>query len=292
MTASCVAQDPLGWAGAPAVIATMHGKQRVIAPLAKRFLGTSAVPVDGLDTDRFGSFARDVQRRGSAIEAARAKIAAAAALAPGARLFFASEGSFGQHPQLPMLALDRELVLVRDRETGFELAGHAATPDTNYGFTIVSDVAAAQAFATRIGFPAHGVIVAKARDGAPVAGPDLVKDIADPAALAHAVGALVARDGAAAIETDMRAHRNPRRMRAIKRAMIDLLRRVASKCPDCGGPGFAVMRRVPGLPCRACREPTLLCRAEILQCPGCGHRAERSVSAAAAEPGFCPACNP
>jgi hypothetical protein len=45
------------------------------------------------------------------------------------RVGIASEGSFGPHPSLPFAALDRELVLLIDRETGLELVGHHATID-------------------------------------------------------------------------------------------------------------------------------------------------------------------
>ena len=98
--------------------------------------------------------------------------------------------------------------------------------------------------------------------------------------------------GAAHIETGMRAHRNPTRMRAIKRATIDLVRLYPSPCPQCQRPGFAVTERLTGLPCGWCEEPTLALRAEVFGCAGCGHRLERPVEAATAGPGQCPGCNP
>ena len=102
----------------------------------------------------------------------------------------------------------------------------------------------------------------------------------------------IALTGAAHIETDMRAHRNPRRMRAIRRAMVDLVRRLRSQCPTCARPGFAIMGRISGLPCKWCAGPTHLTRAAIWGCEGCGHREERTVAATAADPAHCEACNP
>jgi len=83
------------------LLATMHGKEDVIAPLAERFLGVRLQVVDGLDTDTFGTFSRDVARTGSQLDAARAKVAAAFDMLPDILLGLASEGSFGPHPYLP-----------------------------------------------------------------------------------------------------------------------------------------------------------------------------------------------
>ena len=81
--------------------------------------------------------------------------------------------------------------------------------------------------------------------------------------------------GAAFIETDMRAHRNPTRMAAIERATLDLVRRYNSRCPICGHPGFDITERRSGLPCAWCGTPTFVIKTEVLCCQGCGHRLER-----------------
>jgi hypothetical protein len=54
-------------AGASAVVATMHGKERVIGPVLAHTFGLSVVVPDGLDTDRFGTFTREVARVGDAL---------------------------------------------------------------------------------------------------------------------------------------------------------------------------------------------------------------------------------
>lgn len=278
--------------GARAVLATMHGKERAIAPLAARFLGLDPHVAEGLDTDVFGTFSRDVARAGTPRDAARAKIAAAFRLMPDARVGLASEGSFGPHPGLPFAALNRELVLLINRETGLELIGHHATMATNFAHDVVTDVAAGLALAAKAGFPAHGVIVMGVLDGQPAPQLALFKAIAAEADLAAVLSRTIALTGAAHIETDMRAHRNPRRMRAIRRAMIDLVRRSGSCCPACARPGFAMTGRVPGLPCAWCRSPTPLARAEIWACEGCDCREERPVAAPSADPMHCAECNP
>lgn len=287
-----MAGSPPLWEGEQAILATMHGKERAIAPLAARFLGLDVQVAEGIDTDAFGTFSREIERAGSPHNAARAKIAAAFARAPDARIGIASEGSFGPHPSVPFCALDRELVLMVDRVTGLELAGHHATMDTNFAHAVVATPEAGLAFATKAGFPAHGVIVMGVMDGKPAPQLVLFKAIATETELLAVVEQTIALTGAAQVETDMRAHRNPRRMRAIRRAMIDLVRRSRSRCPACARPGFALTGRVSGLPCTWCAAPTHLARAAIWTCEGCGHREERPVAATSADPVHCEECNP
>ncbi|KUR72527.1 hypothetical protein AQZ52_04600 [Novosphingobium fuchskuhlense] len=278
--------------GAQAILATMHGKERAIAPLAGRFLGLDVAVATGLDTDAFGTFSREIERAGTPRDAARAKIAAAFRLHPEARVGIASEGSFGPHPGLPFAALDRELVLLIDRASGRELIGHHATMATNFAHRTVADIEAGLAFAARAGFPAHGVIVMGVSDGKPAPQLGLFKAIDTEASLSTALGRILALTGEAHIETDMRAHRNPRRMRAIRRAMLDLVRRSRSLCPICAWPGFAITKRAAGLPCAWCASPTPQTRAEVWTCEGCGYTEERPVRAATADPMHCEACNP
>jgi hypothetical protein len=278
--------------GARALLATMHGKERVIAPLAARFLGLQIEAPKVLDTDAFGTFSRDVARAGSPLDTARAKIAAAFALVPDVAVALASEGSFGPHPHAPFCALDRELVVLIDRESGLELTGHYATMDTNFAHAVVNDSTAGLAFAVAAGFPAHGVIVMGVREGQPAPELALFKAISDRDTLVRAVKAAMAATGSAHIETDMRAMRNPRRMRAIKRATINLVRRAHSHCPACERPGFGVTERLAGLPCAWCSSPTLLTRAEVLCCANCGYRREKPVVQRTADPMHCEECNP
>jgi hypothetical protein len=278
--------------GDRAVLATMHAKETVIAPIVERFLGLQLHVTNGVDTDAFGTFSRDIERSGSQLDAARAKIAAAFASAPDIAIALASEGSFGPHPSLPFCPLAREIVVLVDQTIGLELVGHHATLDTNFAHVVVTDSADGCQFAERVGYPDHGVIVMGCRDGQPAHDIALIKDAATWEELKSTLLTVIAKSGAAFVETDMRAHRNPRRMRAIKRAAIDLARRARSPCPRCGRPGYAVTERLRGLPCSWCGAPTLLARANVEACVGCGWRVERAVEAASADPAHCGDCNP
>jgi len=48
------------------------------------------------------------------------------------------------------------------------------------------------------------------------------------------------RTGKVFIETDVRAHANPTRMKNIEKATHDLISKLNSTCPNCGAPGFIV----------------------------------------------------
>jgi hypothetical protein len=85
------------------VLATMHQKEQVIAPILEH-LGIKIVVPQGLNTDEFGTFSRDIKRPGDQLQAARLKAERAMALT-GLTLAFASEGSFGPHPSIPYLGL-------------------------------------------------------------------------------------------------------------------------------------------------------------------------------------------
>jgi len=49
-------------------------------------------------------------------------------------------------------------------------------------------------------------------------------------------------DGRVWLETDMRAHCNPTRMRSIRRLGIALVRRLQTPCSECGSPGLGADR--------------------------------------------------
>ena len=146
-----------GFSGLRAGIASMHGKAAAIAPPLER-LGLAVETVEGLDTVRFGTFTGEIERQGVMISAARAKVRAALSLTK-AELVIASEGAFGPHPAVPLLASGRELILVHDRRSGLEMVEQTLTLETNYERLELAAGADPDAFLQRIGFPDHAVIV-------------------------------------------------------------------------------------------------------------------------------------
>ena len=56
-----------------AVLATMHHKENVIAPLLKKQLGLEVVVPPNFNTDQFGTFTRDIKRPDTQIVTAKLK---------------------------------------------------------------------------------------------------------------------------------------------------------------------------------------------------------------------------
>lgn len=267
---------PPRFAGETAAFATRHGKHALLAQPLEEGLGLRLLHVESVDTDAFGTFTGEVPRPQGPLHAARQKLTAALAAAPEATFALASEGSFGPHPAFPFIPSGQEWVLLGSRDGQLELHGDDLTADTNFAQATVGDADQARAFAQRVGFPSHALVVG-ARKG-----------VADAGALEEA---LAAAAYPLALQTDMRAHLNPTRQRSILRAAQQLLARARSLCPRCGWPGFWSFEPLAGLPCAQCGRPTRLARVWVWRCGHCAHREERPVEGEA-DAGACDHCNP
>lgn len=281
--------------GARAVLGTRHGKERVIIPALESALGLFVELCDDLDTDRFGTFTREVPRTKSPIDTAVAKAEAALQLRPAASIGIASEGSFGPYPLMPLVAGGTELVVLVHRSSSIRLSGMDVTAETNFAAKSVASVDAAMVFASTAGFPSHAMVVVGAgSNGQPASGAPLLKGITDVHVLERAVADALRSHGQAWVETDMRAHLNPTRMKSIGRAARQLADAARSRCPSCDRPGYVVFWRIPGLPCADCGLPTNRPRLEVLRCDGCSQEEERPPRGTQrnASPFYCGSCNP
>ncbi len=273
------------------VIATMHDKECVIAPLLEKHLGVEIVVPKKFNSDKFGTFTREIKRFGNQLEAARAKANAAMA-SEGVELGISSEGSFGAHPSIPFIQSNFELVLFIDKKNGYEIRGHHRTQETNIDGQYVTTVKEALDFAKRVGFPEHGVIVRKSENGRS----GTYKNIQTEEALVKKVGEMLSRlfTKRIFIETDMRAHRNPTRIKAIEKATEDLIKNIASLCPKCRAPDFVVVDFEKGLRCSLCNIPTDLPLNDIYRCSTCNYTEKKVVTkyGKTADPQYCGYCNP
>lgn len=268
---------------------TQHGKQRAMAPLLAEALGLEVCHVTGFDTDRLGTFTREIPRPGSQLDAARSKARLGMELA-GLGLGLASEGAFGPDPYTGLLPWNTEVVLFLDAELGIEVVGMAGGP-SNFAHCLTGRWDEAAAFAHGADFPAHWLIVRpEGQDD-----PRIRKGIDNWTAFQEAFhqACREAANGRAFVETDMRAHANPRRMRLIEQAARDLVDKLRAACPACGCPGYRPLRRESGLPCADCGMPTREARADILGCARCGHEERRERPGSGhASPERCDYCNP
>jgi hypothetical protein len=275
------------------VLATMHQKERVIAPLFATELGLTVTVPTEFDTDCFGTFTRDVERPGTQLEAARIKARAALEMT-GAEIAIASEGAFFSHPFAPYVACDRELILLMDQTHSLEIVAEELSIQTNYAHQSIKTLEEAWAFAQKIGFPEHALVVMPCKDTQDKQ--DIFKGITCSKVLTETVELLLQQSstGTVHLETDMRAMFNPTRMRAIEQVTQNLIAKLKRHCPGCDCPGFDVVEYQKGLPCSLCHWPTEMIRAEIYQCQKCSYKQEKLLPQGLefADPGQCSYCNP
>ncbi|WP_414588256.1 DUF6671 family protein [Scytonema sp. PCC 10023] len=276
-----------------AVLATMHHKEKVIAPIIEQELGIKVIVPQDFDTDRFGTFTREVKRTGNQIEAARLK-AEKALEVTGETLALASEGTFGPHPISPFIPCNREVVLLLDKTNELEIVGQELSIETNFSQKIVGSLQEAQDFADTIGFPEHALVVMLS--SSPKSQDEIIKGIKTTEQLVEAVEFALksSEDGKVYIETDMRALYNPTRMKNIAKATHDLVRKLNNCCPNCSCPGFELVQRKKGLLCAYCNLPTELTLTAIYKCQKCGFSEEVFFPDGLqnADPSQCMYCNP
>lgn len=283
--------EPLDFfAGRVAVLATMHRKEAAIAPQLETQLGVRVTVPPAFNTDVFGTFTGDIKRPADQLTTARLK-AAAALRQTGESLAIASEGSFGPHPQLPFVACDRELVLLIDRQHQLEIVGECLSTDTNHRSQVIHSPEEALAFAESVGFPQHGLVV-KDSEADRILGKGITEVETLLTLVEQALNQLPQPE--VHVETDMRALYNPTRMGVIAQATEDLVRAIALCCPSCRCPGFSLAKQFPGLPCSHCGTPTLLTLARLYRCQRCQfeQRLPGDHGLSAADPSYCPYCNP
>ena len=279
------------YAGKSCLLATMHDKQKALSPAFSSILQLQ-IKVEKIDTDQLGTFTGEIERKGSALDCVRQKCELAMNKT-GVDIGIASEGSFGPHPFIPFIACDHEILYFIDRERGFHLYHSVLSSKTNYCVEAISDSKVLKEFADKALFPSHGLIV---RPNKYQAKNMIFKDIQtfDKFEEAFIKCCRASMDGAASVETDMRAHMNPKRMQVIKELADDFALRLATPCPLCYNPGWGLVGNSKGLECEMCGSETEMVKCEIFGCPKCDYKETRprQDGLTQAEPQYCSFCNP
>jgi len=270
----------------------MHGKGNVILPAMETLAGLSVQINSEIDTDLLGTFTGETTRKKDMLETAIEK-ARLGMTASCCKLGIASEGSFGPHPVVPFMAINRELLVFVDDLRGIVIREIITSENTNFSSVTISPNDDISDFIRLAQFPEHAVVVSanKTENYRPI-----FKGIREPNALQSLISlcAEASSDGKALVQTDMRANFNPSRMNVIQQCAEKLAARIASLCPNCQLPGWGIVDVERGLPCEFCGDPSNLIKTEIWGCVGCTHRVrqKRPDGMKTAEPIFCLSCNP
>ena len=253
-------------------LATIHAKELAVAPPFRRLLGAEIVVAPDLDTDTLGTFSGEVARPGPVVETCAIK-AELAFRTLDVDCAIASEGSYGPIDRVPLKPAGVEVMAFVDRRRGLRIIETLATHRTNWRLLrFKAGDPAAPAAVKALGFPEYGVFV--------IANSDASRPIKGLTTLDEVVSAIDQEanrsdDGLAVLIADMRAHRNPARMKVLRALSWKLAKRLQRLCPKCGVPGFGHIDSRRGLPCEDCAAPTDWIDFEIDGCSACGHAVAR-----------------
>jgi hypothetical protein len=275
--------------GRTAILTSMHKKEEAIQPLLKNTYDIDLFIPSTVDTDSFGTFSGEIERPASPEETVVLKCELGMSQF-GYDLGIASEGSFGPYPLMPLIPCNEELIVLIDKKNNWLVIGRSISFETNFGAETISNEKQLIQFAKKSKFPSHGLILKQNQ----FENKESIKGITDWNSLKNAFNVFAKKKQSAWIETDMRAHLNPTRMKNIAAATQDLIKKLNSLCPICLAPGFTVCSSEPGLPCALCGLPTASTAVYRYCCKICNH--SESVQfphgKEVEDPMYCSFCNP
>jgi hypothetical protein len=260
------------YANARIGLATIHAKDLAIAPPFRRLLEAEVVVAHGLDTDALGTFSGEVPRPDALVETCVIKAELAFRILD-VDCAIASEGSYGPIDRVPLVSSGVEILAFIDRKRGLRIVETLRTHRTNWRLRrFKAGDPNVPAVVKAMGFPRYGVFVLNNSDYS-----HPVKDLVNMDEVVAAVSREANRsdDGLALVISDMRANRNPMRMRVLRALSWKLAKRLQRLCPKCHTPGFGPIGVRRGLPCELCGQATHWVDFEIDGCSVCGHAESR-----------------
>jgi hypothetical protein len=271
------------------VIATKHGKEKVIAPILEKNLAVNCFVPSNFDTDQWGTFSGEIERKEDVLNTLRKKCLNAMK-ENNCDLAIASEGSFGAHPTIFFAHADDEVVMLLDSKNNLEFIARELSIETNFKGSQISNCKELIDFAAKANFPSHGLILKSSKTNFA----QVIKGIIDEKTLLEGFRTLSSKHEKVYVETDMRALYNPSRMKIIEKAVTKLAKAALTQCPNCNSPGFTVTATKEGLPCEWCYAPTRSTLSFISTCKKCRFIAEEKFphQKTVEDPMYCDFCNP
>jgi hypothetical protein len=267
-------------------------KEKAIGPPFEKSLGCKIIPAK-INTDLLGTFTGEIKRELAPLACVKEKCYRGLEFEKGT-LGIANEGSFGPHPSFPFIPANSEVLFFSDRNLEFELTLSKTSLETNFSAKSIQNIDELSAFAKQALFPSHALIL---RPNDTEYSNLIFKGIQNYEELYRIFQRCseVSRDRLVWVETDMRAHMNPTRMKKIEELAYEMANRLANPCPSCQIPGWGLVNSVPGLPCKECRRQTDLIKSKIYGCCKCEYKEileTHLTQKEMADPSWCPFCNP
>jgi hypothetical protein len=275
--------------GRTLLIATKHGKEKVIAPIVEKELKVKCIVNQKYDTDELGTFSGEIDRKEDVFSTLKNKCLRAME-ANNCDLAIASEGSFGAHPSMYFIPGNEEYLMLIDLKNNIEITAKELSVSTNFNAKYVENENELLEFAKDVHFPSHGLILKSGEKDFTM----VHKGIIHQTELVHKYNEIAQKYKKVYVETDMRAHFNPTRMEVIKNTCLKLVEKVKNKCPNCATPGFDIKQINRGLPCNLCNTPTRSTLSVLYICCKCNYNKEVLFpnNKKNEDPMFCDHCNP
>lgn len=223
------------YAGSVAILCTRHAKSLAIGPPLFRRLGMSV-----LEYVHDNRVSDSEELHADPLQAARRKCEIAMArLGPRASCILASAGRCRPNPAEPSRYCHEEVLYFVDRGREFDLPLVSSTGKTPCPKAVVDSLDAVFAFAARVRFPSHALIVQPIQPTGPT---PHFRNIQSYRELAKAFrdAVVLSRCGSVLVEAEWQVCLNPSRRRILEALASRLATQLASLCPRCGTPGWGL----------------------------------------------------
>lgn len=254
------------YSGLPISFATMHGKEKVLGEMFQSQLGARLIVPSQLDTDKYGTFSGEVSRLNDIRSVLREKAREGARLLDAER-GLASEGTFGPHPWIPLTGCNQESLLFIDLKRDIEIFAHVISMENRSECKEVESEQDVLQFCKRVTCGSQAVVVKPSHDFSESSW--IFKGLTEQDHVLQAFQKLQKQFPSQKlwIETDNRAHLNPKRRKVIHEVGEKLMEALLSLCPDCRTPGFQMSGFERGLTCSGCGLKSDKAAKEIWTCP-------------------------
>ena len=243
------------------LLVSKHQKEIAIQAIFKQTFNSTLVVVNNVDTDVFGTFSGEIERKLSAKETVLQKCWAGLNWNPSFKFAIASEGSFGAHPSSVFLPYNEEWLVIVDRESELAIFAKSGTSDTNFFSEEITEIIRLEKILDALSTTYFNL--------KNIEGEIILKGCKDIFKLKKEALKQIKIKGKVTLETDLRAMHNPLRMKNIEKAAQNLVEKLISTCPKCNHVGFSVEKSIAGLPCEICSFPSTYPKQHIKVCPNC-----------------------